>query len=139
MVRGEKGHILMHVLITAVIISVITAGITRMLLVRYVILNRATTSAQKTRTTTAGVNRVLTIWAQSGIVCSDATAAGYTCTPTETVAPGNAACKCCPTDITSDAALTFSGGALCVETPDPNTGSYTADTSGGTCPDITCP
>ncbi len=151
MSRGEKGHILVHVLITAVIIVVIMASMARMILARYAAYARHQTSDQGARYAASGVNRLLTVWADKQVECynpaSDAnySSTGYTCSPASTTPPGAANCKCCPTDRVNDAAVTFmSGGStqsaqLCVETPNGD-GTYHADTTSGVaCPSITCP
>jgi hypothetical protein len=141
---GKKGHILVHVLITSVIIALISAGIARMLLTRYYVLNRATQGAQNIRTDSGGVNRVLSVWAKTGITCGDASTVGYTCTNTLAVAkPGGGPCTCCPADPSHDAALqVLASGKLCVLTSDGtgNGKSFTADTTGGgSCASFVCP
>lgn len=143
----SKGHVLVHVLITAVIIAIISAGIARMLLARYTLLSRSTVGSQGRASDIGGVNRVLTLWAQNGIACSDASSVGYTCSPLSVVRPGNTNCKCCPKDTNNDAAMIFVGGVrLCVETPSQamsgGSGGYQADNSSGltpACVNISCP
>ena len=156
MPRGEKGHILVHVLITAVIIVVIMAAMARMILARYQAYGRHQQSDQGARFTASGINRLMTIWSnptgQGPITCYDPSGdtnfsgSGYTCTragANPTTPPGVTDCKCCPSDTTNDAALTFIGaaGKMCIETPN-GAGGYTGDTTdttGGACPNITCP
>jgi len=101
-----------------------------MLLTRYAVLNRATQGTQNQRYDTGAINRVISVWAKTGVVCSNAS--GYTCNP------GAPPCTCCPTDTKNDAAIqVLASGQMCVLTPDGNANkSYSGDS---VCPSFVCP
>jgi hypothetical protein len=90
---NRKGSVLIHVLVTGVIVSLITAGILRMTMMNYVATARAAKGAQNRKEADAVLQRALTYWNNSNQVCSN-NVPGLTCS-----GPGVGAnlCNCrCP-------------------------------------------
>lgn len=83
-----RGSILIHVLVTGVIVSILTAGVLRMTLMNYIATARATSGAQKRKEADTLLNKAITYWNQSNQVC--ASIPGLTCTGT----PGTCSCYC---------------------------------------------
>lgn len=92
---NERGSVLAHVLITAMVSAMIATGLVRMMLVRHAVIVRATEGAQKKKDAEAALNRLLTTWAAnndycsspSGVTCSGVTTTCSACTCT--IAGGN--------------------------------------------------
>lgn len=82
--RGEKGTVLVHVLVTAVIVMIIAAGLMRVILMRYVAQNRFEDSGQNRRSAESAVAQVSAAWAKNG-----------SCTAVPNFGPPSAAgCSC---------------------------------------------
>lgn len=87
---NKKGSVLLHVLVTGVIVSLITAGVLRMTLMNYMATARATSGAQNRKQADAMLSRAITYWNQANAVCTNIPG-GLSCTG----APGTCNC-CCP-------------------------------------------
>jgi hypothetical protein len=91
--QNSRGSVLIHVLVTGVIVAFIAAGLLRMVLMNYIAIDRASKGTQNRKEADAMLQRALTYWNKSRIVCStDATY--FPCTPSYTVAPGTCNCAC---------------------------------------------
>lgn len=85
----NHGSVLVHVLITSVLVSVIAAGLLKMLMARHTIVTRAAESATNQKVSEKGFNRLMSHWNIFGNgVCADGV--GYTCTG----AAGTCGCRC---------------------------------------------
>jgi Tfp pilus assembly protein PilX len=104
---NRRGSVLIHVLMTGVVVAVIAAGLMRMTMLRYVASARATSGGAARKQADAALNRALTSWNTSNIVCS--AVAGYTCSPTYATTPGTCDCTCTPT-VATEATIVVTGG-----------------------------
>ncbi|MBI3553302.1 MAG: hypothetical protein HY077_12475 [Elusimicrobia bacterium] len=88
----QKGSVLAYVLVLAVVVMIISAGLARLMLVRSMATQRLADGISKTKSDDGSVMALVSAWTQSGLnqACDVATAAtvGYTC------APGTAPCTC---------------------------------------------
>ncbi len=73
----KKGSVLIQVLVTAVIVSVICAGLLSMLLLRATYNARAKQSAAATMSANGAYNAVMTAWAAAKQTCIDLRAEGF--------------------------------------------------------------
>ena len=85
----RRGSVLVHVLVTGVIVAFIAAGLLRMVLMNYIVVDRATKGAANRKESEAMLNRALTYWNQTNQVCSNIPG-GFSCTGT----PGTCNCSC---------------------------------------------
>lgn len=90
---GRRGSVLIHVLMTGVVVAIIAAGLMRMTMLRYVASSRATGSTAARRQTDSALNRALTYWNMTNIVCGN-NIPGYSCSPFSSTAPGTCNCTC---------------------------------------------
>lgn len=65
--RKSRGSVLIHVLITGVIVAFIAAGLLRMVMMNYIVVERAAKGAQNRKETEAILDRVTTYWTQNGV------------------------------------------------------------------------
>ena len=86
---NHRGSVLVHVLITGVIVAFISAGMLRMVMMNYIIVDKATKGAQNRKESEAMLNRAITYWNQTNQVCSNIPG-GFSCTGV----PGTCACSC---------------------------------------------
>lgn len=105
---NRRGSILVHVLITGVIVAFIAAGLLRMVLMNFIAIEQAAKSARNRKEAEAMLNRALTYWNESHIVCSHD--AGFPCTPSYVTSPGTCSCDC-PNDQTLPRVEVRGGGA----------------------------
>lgn len=100
---SQRGYVLVHVLVTAVIVAVIAVSLARMLLMRYTLMSRNTEGAQGVLTAQGGFNRLMNFWNDNNMVCKDPSGfnLGFTCTlvsgaplPSTMDAPGVCDCAC---------------------------------------------
>ena len=90
---NRRGSVLVHVLVTGVVVAFIAAGLLRMVLMNYIAVDRASKGAQNRKEADAMLQRALTYWNKSNIVCSsDATF--FVCATPSTVIPGICSCAC---------------------------------------------
>ena len=68
---NRRGSVLVHVLVTGVIVAFLAAGLLRMVLMNYIAVDRATKSARNRKEAEAMLQRALTYWNESNLVCSD--------------------------------------------------------------------
>ncbi len=80
---------LVHVLVTGVIVAFIAAGLLRMALMNYIVVDRATKGAENRKEAEALLNRAVTYWNQANKVCSNIPG-GLNCTGV----PGTCSCSC---------------------------------------------
>ncbi|MBI5629459.1 MAG: hypothetical protein HY921_01095 [Elusimicrobia bacterium] len=107
----SKGSVLIHVLVIAVITSIIAAGLLRMLLLRHTLISRAQEGSAAKKSAESAMARLVSSWNSVNIVCSNVSGSGYTCSPASTTSPGTCSCTCTsPGDATVVAALS---GSLC--------------------------
>lgn len=91
--KTSKGSVLIHVLVTGIIVAFIAAGLLRMVLMNYIAVDRASKGAQNRKEAEAMLQRALTYWNKSNIVCSsDATY--FPCVPASVSVPGTCSCSC---------------------------------------------
>ncbi|MCX5793950.1 MAG: hypothetical protein NTY77_00455 [Elusimicrobia bacterium] len=110
--RKMKGSVLVQVLMTAVIVSIIAAGMMHLLLLRSQAIKRGQDSTVTTATTNSGLDAILAIWSKNGGVNCSGTPAGFTATVPGT--PGG--CNCTYSDgktIITATATSSGGGARC--------------------------
>ena len=110
---NKKGHVLIHVLITTIIVVVIATGLAQMLLMRFTASNRAASGVAGRRQDEGSFNAVIALWNANNAVCSGAPA-GFIC---PTCSAGSCGCTVQPT------------GCTC-----PTAGSGVTDT--GRCPGV---
>lgn len=91
----RRGSVLVHVLMTGVVVAVIAAGLMRLTMLRYVASARAAGGAQARRTADAALNKALTYWNATNIVCGN-NVPGYSCSPASGASPGLCNCTCTP-------------------------------------------
>lgn len=102
---NKKGSALIHVLVLAVIVGVITAGVVRMVLMNTVVIQRLISGGQNRKEADALLSRATAYWNATNIVCSDIP--GMRCVPASRVTPGVCRCRC--TDA-SGARIEVAGG-----------------------------
>jgi hypothetical protein len=86
---NRRGSVLIHVLITGVVVAFIAAGLMRMVLMNYVIVDRASKGAANRKESEAMLNRAITYWNQTNQVCANIPG-GMNCSGV----PGTCACTC---------------------------------------------
>jgi len=103
----KKGSVLVQVLMTAVIVSIIAAGMMTLLLMRSQAIKRAQGTAAGTAMANGGLNAILSGWgAAGGVNCSAVT--GYTMTG------GSAGqCNCTYTAAAGAVAQSICAGSAC--------------------------
>lgn len=106
--RRIRGSVLIHVLVTGVIVSIITAGVLRMTLMNYIATARATSGASKRKESEALLSRAITYWNQANAVCANIPG-GYSCTGT----PGTCACDCPAVSATAPYIHAYMSGGVC--------------------------
>lgn len=74
--NNRRGSILIHVLITGVVVSTIAAGLMKMVLMNYIIVDKATKGTQNRKEAEATLSNLISYWNANG-VCSNFS--GYTC------------------------------------------------------------
>lgn len=76
---GKKGHVLVQVLITSVIVSIMAAGLMQLVMLRYTVMSRGAEGATKKAQATAAFNTLMVEWnvPGSGGRCSNQ--AGWNC------------------------------------------------------------
>lgn len=89
----RRGSILIQVLIMGVVVSTIAAGLMKMVLMNYIIVDKATKGAQNRKEAESILNGALSDWNRDG-VCSDfpgySCGGGPPCTCTGNAAAGSA-------------------------------------------------
>ena len=106
--RTSRGSVLIHVLVTGIIVAFIAAGLLRMVLMNYIAVDRASKGAQNRKEAEAMLQRALSYWNKTNIVCS--TDANFACTPASVAVPGTCACSC-PTAAAVPRVVVTGGGA----------------------------
>ena len=88
---SRRGSVLVHVLITGVIVALIAAGLLRMVLMNYIAVDRAGKGAANRKESDALLNRALSEWNRTNLVCSNIPGpGGFTCSGV----PGTCGCTC---------------------------------------------
>jgi len=105
----SRGSVLIHVLVTGIIVAFIAAGLLRMVLMNYVAVDRASKGAQNRKEAEAMLQRALTYWNKSNIVCSS-DAVYFPCVPASVAIPGTCDCSC-PTAAAVPRVVVTGGGA----------------------------
>lgn len=77
--RERRGSVLAHVLVTAVVVSLIAAGLLRMVLMDHMANERLAVGDRGKKSAETALNQVMGVWNKANSVCSDATAVGYSC------------------------------------------------------------
>ena len=85
----RRGSVLIHVLITGVVVAFIAAGLMRMVLMNYIVVDRASKGTANRKESEAMLNRALTYWNQTNQVCANIPG-GLSCSGV----PGTCACTC---------------------------------------------
>ncbi len=86
---NSRGSVLVHVLVTGVIVAFIAAGLLRMVLMDYIVVDRVAKGAQNRKEAEALLNRAVTYWNEANKVCSNIPG-GFNCTGV----PGTCNCSC---------------------------------------------
>ncbi|PIR16568.1 MAG: hypothetical protein COV48_09630 [Elusimicrobia bacterium CG11_big_fil_rev_8_21_14_0_20_64_6] len=89
---NRRGSVLLHVLVTGVIVAFIASGLLRMVLMNYIAVDRATKGAQNRKEAEAMLQRALTYWNKSNVVCSSTGL--FPCSPSYVTSPGTCDCSC---------------------------------------------
>jgi len=89
----RRGSVLIHVLVTGVIVAFIAAGLLRMVLMNYIAVDRATKGAQNRKEAEAMLQRAITYWNKSNVVCSS-DAVFFPCATPSITSPGTCSCAC---------------------------------------------
>lgn len=92
--REQRGSVLAHVLVTSVVVSLIAAGLLRMVLMDHMANERLAVGDRGKKSAETALNQVMGVWNKANIVCSDASAVGYSCDPLSVSTPGACSCIC---------------------------------------------
>ena len=112
MKNRSGGSVLIYVLVTAIIVSVVAAGLTQIILSRYSAVQRMADGVKGRKMAEADYNQILAIWNATGKVCSSG--GGFLCTGPA----GTCACSCTLGAETVTAALDSDGNCrMTVTTP----------------------
>jgi len=125
----ERGSVLVYVLVTALVVSVIAAGLTRMILNRYYAVEREASGVRNRKLAESGFDRLSAYWNTAGAgnsnnVCAAPPAGiGYSCSGTtsgcscDSGASVSCDCVCSPSD-PGDATVRVDAGSggICVVT-----------------------
>lgn len=112
---NRRGSVLLHVLVTGIVVAFIASGLLRMVLMNYIAVDRATKGAQNRKEAEAMLQRALTYWNKSNVVCSsDATY--FPCTPSYATSPGTCNCACPNATALPRVVVTGGGAPPCVIT-----------------------
>ena len=95
MERSRRGSVMIHVLITAIVVSIIAAGLARMLLLRAQVVNRSATSTANRKLAEGALSRVISAWNKTNSFCTSFP--GYTCSGAASC--GTSVCTCNPTGV----------------------------------------
>jgi Tfp pilus assembly protein PilV len=101
---NKRGHVLIHVLITTIIVVVIATGLAQMLLMRFTASNRAASGVAGRRQDEGSFNAVIATWNANNAVCTNGPVANLpanlSCSGCATYAAGNpGACGCSVTPV----------------------------------------
>lgn len=88
--REQRGSVLAHVLVTAVVVSLIAAGLLRMVLMDHMVNERLAVGDRGKKSAETALNQVMGVWNKANSVCSPATDVGYSCSGTV----GTCSCTC---------------------------------------------
>lgn len=89
---GTRGHVLVQVLITSVIVSIMAAGLMQLVMLRYTVMSRGAEGATKKAQATASFNTLLVQWNVPGFgSCASAPLLGWACAGG---GPGSCSCTC---------------------------------------------
>lgn len=94
-VRGRRGSVLLHVLVTGVLVALIAATLLRMSVLRYTIASRGGKALAEKRYDQAGFHAILTNWNVANTVCAN-NVPNYSCAPASVTPPGACSCTCTP-------------------------------------------
>lgn len=73
---SRRGNIMVHVLVTAIIVMIIAAGLMKLVMVRYVAIQRVNDGGNNKRVAEAAVAAVVGRWSIAGRSCMDLPAGG---------------------------------------------------------------
>jgi|CXWL01.1.fsa_nt_gi hypothetical protein len=90
---NKKGFVLLHVIVLALIVASVTAGLARMLLMNYTATQRAVKGGQNRKEADALLSRATSYWSATGTVCANIPGIGA-CAPAPSPAPGVCNCSC---------------------------------------------
>ncbi len=102
---NKRGAVLIYVLVLAVIVGVITAGVVRMVLMNAVNTRRVVSGGQNRKEADALLSRATAYWNATNTVCSNIQ--GVPCNPPSVVSPGVCNCTC---TAASGAKIVVAGG-----------------------------
>lgn len=87
---SQRGHVLVQVLITSVIVSIMAAGLMQLVMLRYTLVSRGAEGATKKAQAAAAFNTLLVEWNVPGVGrCASVPTAGWTC-----AGGGAGSCSC---------------------------------------------
>ena len=90
---NQSGFVLVHVLVVAMIVAVVTAGLLRMTMMNHIFTQREISGAQNRKESEALLSRAMSHWNASGSVCSPVP--GFACIPPVLFPPpGKCNCRC---------------------------------------------
>lgn len=82
---NKRGTILIHVLITGVVVATIAAGLMKMVLMNYIIVDKATKGTQNRKEAESALGNLISYWNANGVCTSFS---GYACSS------GSSPCTC---------------------------------------------
>ena len=116
--RDRGGSVLIHVLITAVVVSLIAAGLLKMILMRYQAGSRQAQSTTNRKTAESAYDRMLSAWNKNSTFCQSFSAGNgttYSCAGPSACAA--AACTCTNPSIPTDPTIVLRlVGGVCTVT-----------------------
>lgn len=85
---------MVHVLVTSVVAMVIAAGLMRVLMMRYVAIQRVQDGGTNRRAAEGAVNQIIGVWNRNGAVCSNAPMAVTSANFSYSGSPTAGVCSC---------------------------------------------
>lgn len=102
---NRRGSVLIHVLITGAVVAAIAAGLMKMVLMNYIVVDKATKGTQNRKEAESALNGLVSYWNANG-VCTSFN--GYSCnqsfSPCTCTGPAQAGSAVSPTVVVSGAA-----------------------------------
>ncbi|MBI4059883.1 MAG: hypothetical protein HY403_00480 [Elusimicrobia bacterium] len=111
----RRGFVLIHVLITSAVAALIAAGLLRMVLMSSSAVDRAVKGARNLKEAEAMLQRAITYWNKSNVVCSS-DAEHFPCATPSATPPGTCSCACPSGSALPRVVVTGGGAPPCVVT-----------------------
>ncbi len=117
LIKARRGSVLVHVLVTSVLVSIIAAGLVRMLLLRYTAVERLSSGAAGKKLAESSLHRLVSAWNAANTVCASVPGSGFSCNPASLAPPGTCNCVCAGGGSTVAASIAGGKCRLTVTTP----------------------